>query len=66
MCRKAFTIPHCVTFDMHRFISAMHLFDGVVEYLTEREVVRSSCWSSIDLHDYYKSAVLLAKVPLVQ
>ena len=54
MCRTACTIPHCVTFDMHKPICAMHLFKGVVERLTEREVVRSSCWSSIDLHDHYE------------
>ena len=66
MCRKACTVPHCVTFDMHKTICAMHLFKGVVERLTEREVVRSSCWSSIDLHDYHESIVPLARSPPVR
>ena len=63
MCKKACTASHCITFDMHKTICAMHLFKRVVERLTEREVVRSSCWSSIDLHDCYELAVPLEETP---
>ena len=65
MCRKACKVPHCITFDTHKSICSMHLSKGAVERLTEREVVRSSCWSSIDLHDYYELAVPLDETPPV-
>ena len=52
---KAWTSNAASPSDVHCFICAMQSKE-VEAGLTEREVVRSSSWSSIDLYDCYRSA----------